>query len=609
MQQQNKDAYSKSLDLKVWKKILPYILHEKKHLILTTVFMIVCAVMDLLIPLYLGYAVDHFIVPKNMEGLPGFIAIVMITVIMQGVLCVLFVKSAGRVELGLGRKLRRDLFERLQILSFSYYNQNSVGYLMARVMSDTARIGEMVAWGMVDFSWAVFYAIGVLIVMLFLNWKLALVVVAVIPLIAVFTGWFQGKILRLNRTVRHMNSQITGAFNEGITGARTSKTLVIEDQNAREFSGQTFGMYQKTSRMALLNGIFMPIVLFAGSVVMAVVLAQGGLLVMSGILQFGMLSTFINYTLNIFEPIQQIVRIISDFISTQANIERVSGLLEQEPEITDTPQVLERYGDAFAPREENWEPLTGDIEFKDVTFRYPDGGDNVLEHFNLKVPHGSYIAIVGETGAGKSTLVNLLCRFFEPTEGQILVDGKDYRTRSQLWLHSNIGYVLQNPHLFSGTVRENIRYGRLDATDEEVEQAARIVSADKVIAKLEGGYDADVGEGGDRLSTGEKQLISFARAVLANPRIFILDEATSSIDTDTEQLIQNAIAHMLEGRTSFIIAHRLSTVRTADEILVVKDGKIIERGNHQALLRARGYYYDLYTRQFEESAGKAILDE
>ena len=269
--------------------------------------------------------------------------------------------------------------------------------------------------------------------------------------------------------------------------------------------------------------------------------------------------------------------------------------------------MTEKFGDSFNPRRENWEPLEGEIEFKDVTFRYPDGGDNVLEHFNLRIPAGTTVAIVGETGAGKSTLVNLACRFFEPTEGQILIDGRDYRERSQLWLHSNIGYVLQSPHLFSGSVRENIRYGRLDATDEEIEAAARAVSADKVVAKLEQGWDSDVGEEGDRLSMGEKQLISFARAVLADPRIFVLDEATSSIDTQTEQDIQNAIDHLLRDRTSFLIAHRLSTIRKADMILVVRDGKIVEQGTHLSLLKKRGYYHDLYSRQFaEENAAKVF---
>lgn len=298
---------------------------------------------------------------------------------------------------------------------------------------------------------------------------------------------------------------------------------------------------------------------------------------------------------------------IAEFISLQASIERVMDLMDKTPQIQDAPEVIEKYGDAFHPKRENWEPIRGEIEFRDVTFRYPDGGGNVLEHFSLHIPQGSTVAIVGETGAGKSTLVNLACRFFEPTEGQILIDGVDYRQRSQLWLHSSIGYVLQDPHLFSGTVRENIRYGKLDAADAQVEAAARAVSADTVVAKLEKGWDSDVGEGGGRLSTGEKQLISFARAVLADPRIFVLDEATSSIDTQTEQLIQQAIDHLLQDRTSFLIAHRLSTIRKADMILVVRDGRIVEQGTHQELLRRHGYYHDLYSKQFAEESAARIL--
>lgn len=278
------------------------------------------------------------------------------------------------------------------------------------------------------------------------------------------------------------------------------------------------------------------------------------------------------------------------------------GLLNEEPQISDTPEIEENYGDVFHPRKENWPEIRGDITFEDVSFRYPDGTEDVLIHFDLHIPAGTNVAIVGETGAGKSTLVNLACRFFEPTGGRILIDGVDYRERSQLWLHSSLGYVLQTPHLFSGTVMENIRYGRLDATDEEVYAAAKAVSADTVVEKLETGYDTQVGEGGDRLSTGEKQLISFARAVLADPRIFVLDEATSSIDTETEQLIQKATATLLEGRTSFLIAHRLSTIRQADLILVVKEGRIVEQGSHRELLAQKGYYHDLYARQFAEEA-------
>lgn len=284
------------------------------------------------------------------------------------------------------------------------------------------------------------------------------------------------------------------------------------------------------------------------------------------------------------------------------NIERLMRLLHTESDVADGPEVIAKYGDTFRPKKENWEPLLGNVEFRDVSFRYPDGEEMVLEHFNLKVPMGTSVAIVGETGAGKSTLVNLVCRFFEPTSGQVLIDGRDARERSQLWLHSSIGYVLQAPHLFSGTVRDNLRYGKPDATDEEIWEALRLVSADYVVRKMENGLDGEVGEGGDLLSTGEKQLLCFARALLANPRILVLDEATASIDTLTEKLIQDAIQTVIRGRTSFVIAHRLSTVVDADVILVVRDGKIVEQGTHTELMRGKGYYYELYTRQYEDMA-------
>jgi ATP-binding cassette subfamily B protein len=396
---------------------------------------------------------------------------------------------------------------------------------------------------------------------------------------------------------------MTAAMNEGIVGAKTTKTLVIEDQNHGEFMAITKDLKKRTTQAARLRSIYYPLIFSAGSISTAFILYSGGNNILSGAayaLPIGTLSAFISYSLDIFNPIQQIAATVTDFVAAQVNVERVTKLLETAPEIIDTPEVMKKYGDNFFPKHENWEELLGDIEFSDMTFSYPDTSVNIFEHFNLTVKAGECVAIVGETGAGKSTLVNLLCRFFEPTGGKILIDGRDVRERSQLWLHSHLGYVLQNPHLFSGTVKENIKYGKLDATDEEVMAAAKLISADKIIESLEGKWEAEVGEGGDKLSTGQKQLISLARAVLADPRIFILDEATSSVDTETEKLIQNAINTLLSGRTSFVIAHRLSTIKNADKILLFSDGKIIERGTHEQLMRNKGKYFDLYTRQFED---------
>lgn len=604
---EEQEDYNKPFDLNVWKKILPFIKPYKLVFTSVIILNLISAFIDIIMPLFQRYAIDNFINLNTTKNLLPFSIIYFFVIVAQTILVIIFVKQSMFIELSIGKDLKKASFVHLQTLSFSYYNTTPVGYMLARVMSDTARIGGLFAWGLVDLLWALFYVLGIFIAMLMLNAKLALTVIIVVPIIAILTAFFQTKILNYNRDIRRINSKMTGAYNEGIVGAKTSKTMVIEELNNKDFRVITQQMYTASIRAAMLNAVFIPIILFFSSVATALIVARGGNMVIKNTIDIGTLSVFATYAVSIFGPIQQLARILADIISTQANIERVMGLLEKKPDIVDTEEVVQKYGDVFNAKTENWESIKGDIEFKDVSFKYPDGTEYVLEHFNLKIPAGTTVAIVGETGAGKSTLVNLACRFFEPTNGQILIDGKDYRERSQLWLHSNIGYVLQNPHLFSGTVKENIRYGRLNATDEEIELAAKSVSANTVVEKLENGYESDVGEGGDRLSTGEKQLISFARAVLANPRIFVLDEATSSIDTQTEQLIQNAISHLLKDRTSFLIAHRLSTIRQADLILVVKDGKIIEQGTHKDLLNQKGYYFTLYSKQFEEEAAMKYL--
>ena len=585
-------------------KILPYIKEVRRLMLVMVIFGLLGSVADIVIPQYQRYALDHFIGKRTFDTIVLFVVAYLVTIILQSVVNYISCSLAMIIEMRVNKKLRQTGFEHLQTLSFSYFNQNSVGYIHARLMSDTSRIGGLMSWTLVDCIWRISYLVGVVFMMLVMNAKLALMVLTIIPLLVILFTFFQKKLIKVNREVREVNSRITGNFNEGITGAKTIKSLAIEDKMEARFTEETQTMRAKSVQASRLRGLFAGTMNLASSVALAIVLWKGGHIAQE---EIGTFSVFMSYAQGMMEPLRWLVDIVSDLITTQVNIERFTNLLAVRSDVEDTPEVIEKYGDSFNPKKENWEPLQGDIEFKDVTFHYPDGEENVLENFSLKVPFGTHLAIVGETGAGKSTLVNLVCRFYEPTEGTVLIDGRDARERSQLWLHSSIGYVLQTPHLFSGTVRENLLMGKPDATEEQIWAAIRAVSADEVIAHLEHGLDTDVGEGGDLLSTGEKQLISFARAVLADPKILILDEATASVDTMTEAKIQAAMESVTAGRTSLMIAHRLSTVRNADVILVVRDGKIVEQGTHKELLKLQGYYYELYTRQYEDETTAQIL--
>ena len=588
--------------------ILPYLKPHKKillGLVLTSLYM---GLIDILLPLFQRYAIDHFIARDTLRGL-GLFALAYAAVFASQ-LWANYRNSidACQAEMYVGRDLKRECFNHLQTLSFSYFNHNSVGYIHARIMSDTERIASLVSWSLLDFIWSGIYVGGSIVAMLLINARLALWVLAAVPVMGLLSAFFQGRLLGLNRQVRETNSRITASFNEGITGAPTIKSLVVEEKMSGEFHALTGDMRRISIRTARTESLFRSTMVLTASVATALVLWKGGLLTREQLIQVGTLSAFMNYAQGMNHPIQSLIESVSRLITVQVNVERFHRLVTTRSDVQDSPEVVEKYGDSFHGKRENWEELRGDVEFEDVTFRYPDGEENVLEHFNLKVPAGSNVAIVGETGAGKSTLVNLVCRFFEPTSGRILIDGRDARERSQLWLHSHIGYVLQTPHLFSGTVLENLRYGKSDATMEEVERAVEAVHAGDIIARLPKGYDSEVGEGGNSLSTGEKQLLSFARAILADPAIFVLDEATSSVDTETERLIQDAIDKLMHGRTSFVIAHRLSTIRRADMILVVRDGRIVERGTHRELMAQRGEYWNLYTRQYREEQIKSSVD-
>ena len=599
--------YDKRFDISLWKKLLQFCKPYKKKLVILGLFMIGLAGVDVLFPLMSKYAVDHFIIPQSTDGILIFGIIYFLLIAVQAANIFFFIDIAGKIEMYLTYDIRKKGFQHLQELSFNYYDKTPVGWLMARMTSDSQRLGSFISWGIVDMVWGFSYMILISIAMLILNWKLALVTLTIVPVLVVLSMYFQKKILKAYRKVRKTNSKITGAFNEGIAGAKTTKTLVREEENLKEFQVDTSEMYRSSVKAAIFSSLYLPAVLTLGSIGTGLALWFGGNGVIMQAITYGTLVAFISYTVQFFEPLRELARVFAEFQSAQASAERIFSMIDENPQIKDHSEVIKEFGDILQSKEENWPKIKGDITFDNVTFGYKDG-EKVLENFNLDIKAGETIALVGETGSGKSTVVNLACRFYEPNSGKIKIDGVDYRRRSMLWLQSNLGYVLQTPHLFSGTIKENIAYGRLDATDKEITRAAKLVNAHKFITKLKKKYDSEVGEGGARLSTGEKQLISFARAILADPRIFVLDEATSSVDTETEQLIQEAIHTVLEDRTSFIIAHRLSTIRSADRILVIRNGKITEQGNHHELLKLKGYYYRLYTNQFMEEQEAKLLN-
>ena len=531
--------------------------------------------------------VDEGIMMGNRELIAQIVTQFGVLVLFQSVAVFGFIFSAGRLGDMIRYDLRKKMFEHLQELSFSYFDRTPVGWIMSRVTSDSGRMAELVTWGLLDVTWGVMNITSSVFFMLIINWKLALIVFAIIPILVVVAAQFKKKIILEFRLVRKINSKITGAYNENITGVCVIKALCREDENLREFGELSGEMYSSSYRAAWLSALFLPVVQFISAIALGSIAWYGGLQVEVGGMTIGGIQAFVGYITFMLWPIQDLARVYAEMQHAIASAERVFSLVDAEPEVAD--------------RDEAIDPGTiwGDIEFDHVNFYYEEAKP-VLQDLSLHVERGETIALVGPTGGGKSTIVNLLCRFYEPTGGVVRIGGQDYVDMTLHAIQSRIGIVLQTPHLFSGAIRENIRYGQLDATDEEIIEAAKLAGAHDFISGMEEGYDEEVGEGGTLLSVGQKQLISLARAILSQPEIFIMDEATSSVDTLTEDLIQQGMESLMQDRTSFVIAHRLSTIKRADRILFIDDGGIVEMGSHAELLRARGRYYQLYTQQFRK---------
>ncbi|MDK1024705.1 MAG: ABC transporter ATP-binding protein [Gammaproteobacteria bacterium] len=598
----DENAFQKGMKLALWKKLFGYALIYKFEVGMLILCAMTTAISEVAFPLITRNVIDAV----NIHGsninliqyaLAYFAFILLLCISVGG-----FIWFGGIIRTHVSHDIRRDGFRNLQNLSFSYYDYRPVGWLMARMTSDCERLSNILAWGMLDLVWGITMMAGIAIAMLYMNMFLGLAVLSVLPVLAWISVTFQKRILTSARQVRKTNSRITGSFNESIMGVQTTKAFVKEAENDRQFGSLTDNMYDSSVLNAVQAALYLPIVLTLGSLATGLALVIGGIQVMGGIVTAGTLVAFLTYTRHFFEPIEELAHWFAEMQMAQASAERIISLIEAESEIQDSAEVVRAIQRTSLSAQNHELAIDGyadrinKIEFKNVSFAYANGS-NVLNDINLTIHQGESIAVVGSTGGGKSTLVNLLCRFYEPTAGEILIDGVDYRNRSLHWLQSNLGIVLQSSHIFGGTIADNIRYGKPQSSMVEVINAARLAGADDFIREMKAGYDHQVGEGGNKLSAGQKQLISFARAILAKPQILVMDEATSSVDTVTEQYIQQGMQQLLDGRISLIIAHRLSTIRNADRILVIEKGRIIEQGSHLQLMAEQGRYHFLYTQQ------------
>ncbi len=594
--------YHDKFDKNLFKQLLDFFSKIKKYLILLMIITLIVVVIDGIFPLLNKYVLDNFLnTATPITTILLFAIIYFSMVIFQSILFYYEFKVTGHIESKLGANMRKAAFENLMHLSFRYFDATASGWTIARLTSDIVRIAEVVAWTLFDSSWAVIQIIIISAIMLIINWQLALVVLIVVPVFFIVTYYFQKAILDLYRKTRLYNSKLTSHYNEAINGIKTTKTLTLETKNYQEFILDS----AKMRKVAIITGkyqaFYRPLVNLASGISLASIIYLGIILVFKQNLSFSVLVLFSQYSVQFFEPLRMLTNAISEIQLAKASMERVFGMINEKSDNVDRPEVIEKYGDLLASKKNISERIIGAVEYRNVDFYY-QASEPILTNFNLKVKPKETIALVGKTGGGKSTIINLLSRFYEPVSGNILIDGQDYREHSISWLHSQIGYILQTPHLFSGSIMENIRYGNKDATDEEIIEICKQIHAHDFIKDLEGQYNFEVGEMGNLLSLGQKQLISFARALIRKPSIMILDEATSSIDTQTEYLIQKAIDKIMASTTTFVVAHRLSTITNADRILVIYDGKIVQEGNHQELVKQKGYYRDLYLGQFMEES-------
>ena len=570
----------KVVNINIFRDLIKFYKIEYKKLYVLMFVVIISGLLQAVVPLSIKLLTDDFITKQNLRGfiiagLSFFSLVVISTLAIYS-----FYVFGGKLEYQVSKDIRKSVFEKIEKFSITNIKKYEIGELISRLTSDVQKLSEVFSWGVMDACHSIIVLLFSIAIMLYLSFTLTIMLFLMLPIIYIITLLFQKNILKFQRKVRDYNSKIIRSYTESLSYIKTIKALGIEEKKKKEFVVFNEKYRKYNLKSILISAIFVPTVMFIASIGVGFAFNFSSISVMKHVMTYGAFLSFLTYSFQIFEPFKMLAQIFADLKSAQASAERVFQILYEDDEIIEQKETDLNFD--------------GNIKFENVSFHYFDDDKLILKDFNFEIKKGQSVAFIGSTGSGKSTIVNLICKFYDPTSGDIYLDGINYKNIDKTCLYNNLGYVLQQPQLFSISIKENIKFGNENATDEEIMEICNLLGIDEFISKLPDGIDTVIGESGYNISSGQKQLISFARALIKNPKLLILDEATSSIDTETEKFIQNKMRDILSGKTSIIVAHRLSTIKHCDKIVLIEKGNILEQGTHTELLDKKGIYYKMY---------------